>query len=107
MMASEYIQVLIKYDGLWDEIGTYKNYKATGMLLPLDFDYKGLCNTAKKFINLEGNNSELKIHYNIGDDCLPILISSNLNLQFYIDLKKTVSKRMSWVIVCEFIDVHN
>ena len=101
-MASECIQVLIKYDGLWDEIGTYKNYKATGMLLPLDSDYKGLCNTAKKFMNLEGNNSELKIHYNMGDDCPPILIFSDLNLQFYIDLKKTVSNAMKYPL---FIDI--
>ena len=39
-MTSESIQVLIKYEGTWDEHDTYKNYKATGMLLPCDSNYK-------------------------------------------------------------------
>ena len=54
------------------------------------------CLSAKKFMNLEGNNSELKIHYNMGDDYPPILIFSDLNIQFYIHLKKTVSNAMKY-----------
>ena len=47
-MTSESIQVLIKYEGTWDEHGTYENYKATGMLLPCDSDYKALCKMQSK-----------------------------------------------------------
>ena len=55
-MTIENIQVLIKYEGVWDEFGTYKNYKATGMLLLCNFDYNGLCKNVTKYMNLEANN---------------------------------------------------
>ena len=90
-MTSENIQVLIKYEGTWDEHGTYKNYKATGMLLPCDSDYKGLCNTAKNSMNLTSTNYDFTFSYKLDTDCPPITISSDCNLAFYIDLKRSVS----------------
>lgn len=102
-MTSESIQVLIKYEGKWDELGRYNNFKATGMLLPCDSDYKGLCNTAKKFMNLEGNDFEFSISYEMDNDCPPIKISSDCNLAFYIDLKRSVSDAMKYPLYIEKI----
>ena len=62
-MTSESIQVLIKYEGTWDEHGTYKNYKTTGMLLPCYSNYKGLCNTAKNSMNLTNTNYDFTFFY--------------------------------------------
>ena len=95
-MTSESIQVLIKYEGTWDEHGTYKNYKATGMLLPCDSDYKGLCNTAKNSMNLTDTNYDFTFSYKMDNDCPPITISSDCNLAFYIDLKRSVSDAMKF-----------
>ena len=89
-MTSESIQVLIKYKGTWDEHGTYKNYKATGMLLPCHSENKGLCNTAKNSMNLTDTNYDFTFSYKMDNDCPPITISSDCNLAFYIDLKRSV-----------------
>ena len=96
MMTSESIQVLIKYDGTWDKHETYKNYKATGMLLSCDSDYEGLCNAVKNSMNLTNTNYNLTFSYKMDNDFPPITISSDYNIAFYIDLKRTVSDAMKF-----------
>ena len=103
-MTSESIQVLIKYEETWNEHETYKNYKATGMLLPCDSDYEGLCNAAKNSMNLTNTNYDFTFSYKMDNDFPPITISSDCNLAFYIDLKRTVSDAMKFP--CSFLQAH-
>lgn len=99
----ENIQVLIKYDGLWDDTGNYNNYKATGMLLPCDSNYNGLCQNLKKFMNLNDNIMNFHISYKMQDNCPPLKIATDWNLAFYIDLKKTVANAMEYPLCVDIV----
>ena len=58
----------------------------------------------KKFMNLEGTNFDFSISYQMDNDSPPMPISSDWNLAFYIDLKRSVSDAMKYPLCVDKVE---
>ncbi|KAL2559307.1 uncharacterized protein Fot_04046 [Forsythia ovata] len=83
----EYTSIFLCYRGEWIEDNKYTGSNMMGILVPQNCTYKQLIDMLFLELQLDPEVVAVTIHYKVGEYLSPVRISSNNNLQCYLNLK--------------------
>ncbi|KAL2487812.1 Uncharacterized protein Fot_41104 [Forsythia ovata] len=83
----EYTSIFLCYGGEWIEDNKYTGSNMMGILVPRNCTYKQLIDMLFLELQLDPELVAVTIHYKVGENLPPVRISSNNNLQCYLNLK--------------------
>ncbi|XP_055959564.1 uncharacterized protein LOC130014778 [Mercurialis annua] len=84
----EDLQILLQYDGSWEDNSSYSNYRVSGIILPKNCNFTNLVDIISTEMKIQLKQNKLVIKYKISDDCPPISIEDDAGLTFYKELKR-------------------
>lgn len=84
----EEINLFIYYDGRWNEKKNYVDYKLTGIVAPLNVAYKDLLQLVQTKLDLENEDGEIKMEYQINSGSQRSQLQNDMDVHFYSSLKK-------------------
>ncbi|KAL2531569.1 Uncharacterized protein Adt_04920 [Abeliophyllum distichum] len=82
------INVLVYYDGSWDEYYYYKDYSVVGIVIPIDCSYVVLVDSIMKELKRDQAHYDVTIQYHVVANGPLIRISGDSSVSFYKGIKK-------------------
>ncbi|KAL2556878.1 zinc finger protein [Forsythia ovata] len=92
------INVLIYYDGIWEDYCYYKGYSVVGIVIPIDYNYVVLVDLIMKELKRDPAHYDVKIQYQIVANGPIIRISGDSSVSFYKGIKKNESNPMKFLL---------
>ncbi|KAL2495113.1 uncharacterized protein Fot_38870 [Forsythia ovata] len=90
------INVLIYYDGIWDEYCYYKDYSVVRIVISIDYNYVVLVDLIMKELKRDHAHYDVTIQYHIVANGPLIRISGDSSVSFYKGIKKNKSNLMKF-----------
>ncbi|KAL2488945.1 uncharacterized protein Fot_42237 [Forsythia ovata] len=85
------INVLVYYDGRWDECCYYKDYSVVGIVIPIDCSYVVPVDLILKEFKRDHAHYDVTIQYQVVANGPLIRISRDSSVSFYKGIKKNES----------------
>ncbi|KAL2526237.1 zinc finger protein [Abeliophyllum distichum] len=85
------INVLIYYDGRWDNYCYYKDYSVVGIVIPIDCSYVVLVDLIMKELKRDSAHYDVTIQYQVVANGPLIRILGDSSVSFYKGIKKNES----------------
>ncbi|KAL2473762.1 Uncharacterized protein Fot_49498 [Forsythia ovata] len=85
------INVLVYYDGRWDEYCYYKDYSVVGIVIPIDCSYVVLVDLIMNELKRDRAHYDVTIQYQVVANGPLIRISGDSSVSFYKGIKKNES----------------
>ncbi|KAK1399453.1 SWIM-type domain-containing protein [Heracleum sosnowskyi] len=82
------IPIILQHRGHWDDNSSYVNFQVCGLLIPTNCNYSNLVGMICNELNLQPQLTSMKIEYQVKDGYSPFNIVDDLQLMFYLELKK-------------------
>ncbi|KAK1365569.1 hypothetical protein POM88_041130 [Heracleum sosnowskyi] len=82
------IPIILQLSGHWDDNSSYVNFQVCGLLIPTNCNYSNLVGMICNELNLQPQLTSMKIEYQVKDGYPPFNIVDDLQLMFYLELKK-------------------
>ncbi|KAK1378951.1 hypothetical protein POM88_025695 [Heracleum sosnowskyi] len=82
------IPIILQHSGHWDDNSSYVNFQVCGLLIPTNCNYSNLVGMICNELNLQPQLTSMKIEYQVKDGYPPFNIVDDLQLMFYLKLKK-------------------
>ncbi|XP_050224634.1 uncharacterized protein LOC126674254 [Mercurialis annua] len=92
----ENILVFVHYNGRWNQNMEYIDFEPIGIVVNTACDYNNFQEILYKQLQINHMSTLLEIKYQVRSNYPPLKISDNVNLSFYLELKKNESDCMKY-----------
>ncbi|KAL2532603.1 Uncharacterized protein Adt_05954 [Abeliophyllum distichum] len=98
----ESINVLVHYDGRWDQSRSYNDYSIIGLVIPLECSYKKLVDMILLELKRDHSQYAVSMHYQVFGNGPMIKICNDSSLYFFIQIKKNENDLNKFALCVEF-----